>query len=336
MGRPINNRFINAPGAAFGGEGANIASLTVNGGNSYSAGTTITFPTPPTGGTAATGTLDYHTANGNISSVSMTITSYYTDELLERPTAGSGYLVRNITATFVPPGGSLYAGNVAAEFQGIYPGNIFKLSTVSGLFVGMVANAFFTTTTLGIPTRITSIFTSNSNVIMSSANTAAISSPISFGDVGRLGNIVLQVFPAVTQGNTIQGNAFITSGAGGRLCDILRQKGSRRYRVTNDQGTDVVRLVPTGINGNEEYWTVNPTVANVTAAGGPVAEGQMTIEASDSDGGTYWVGKLEGQTALVFPGGTGTPGTQFAANTHVAWTMNTAVASTSVKLATND
>jgi hypothetical protein len=169
---------------------------------------------------------------------------------------------------------------------------------------------------------------------MSTANTAAISSPISFGDVGRLGDIAAVLVPAVTTANTIQGNAFITSGAGGRVCDILSQKGSRRYRVTNDQGTDTCRLVPTGINGNEDVN--NPTVAAVTAAGGPVAAGQMTIQATDSAGGTYWVGKLEGQTALVFPGGTGTPGTEFTANTHVIWTMNTAVASTSVKLATND
>ena len=96
----------------------------------------------------------------------------------------------------------------------------------------------------------------------------------------------------------------------------------------------MVRLVPTGINGNED--ANNPTVAAVTAAGGPVAAGQMTIQASDSAGGTYWVGKLEGQTALVFPGGTGTPGTEFTANSHVIWSMNAAVVNTTVKLATND
>ena len=163
------------------------------------------------------------------------------------------------------------------------------------------------------------------------ANTAAISSPISFGDVGRLGALTAVLIPAVTTANTIQANAWVTSGGSGRVADILSQKGSRRYRVTNNEGTDTVRLVPTGINGVN-----SPTVAQVTAAGGPVAAGQMTIQATDSAGGTYWVGKLEGQTALVFPGGTGTPGTQFAANAHVQWTMNTAVASTSVKLATND
>jgi hypothetical protein len=215
-------------------------------------------------------------------------------------------------------------------------GKVFKFSSgvTSGIYAGMVANAFFTTTTLGNPTKVVSVDVASGNITMSTANTAAISSPVSFGDVGRLGDILPVLIPAVTTANTIQGNAFITSGAGGRVCDILSQKGSRRYRVTNDQGTDTVRLVPTGINGNED--ANNPTVAAVTAAGGPVAAGQMTIQATDSDGGTYWVGKLEGQTALVFPGGTGTPGTQFTANTHVIWSMNAAVASTTVKLATND
>jgi len=344
MGRPIKNQFINAVGAASGGEGANIASLTVNGGNSYSAGTTITFPTPPTGGTAATGTIAVVTpavnslqGNGNISSVSMTITSYYTDEDLQRPTAGSGYLVRNIKATFTKPANVVVDG--VSGFYGLgAAGTVVKFSSnvTSGIFAGMVANVFFTTTAFGNPTRVVSVDTASGNITFSTANTAAITSPISFGDVGFNGNVVLQIFPTVTQGNTIQGNAFITSGAGGRVCDILRQKGSRRYRVTNDQGTDVVRLVPTGINGNEEYWSINPTVANVTSAGGPVSAGQMTIQATDSAGGTYWVGKLEGQTALVFPGGTGTPGTQFTANTHVIWSMNAAVVDTTVKLATND
>jgi hypothetical protein len=342
MGRPIKNQFINAVGAASGGEGANIASLTVHGGNSFSAGTTITFPTPPTGGTAATGTIAFVTpavnslqGNGNISSVSMTVTSYYTDEDLQRPTAGSGYLVRNIKATFTKPANVVVDG--VTGFYGLgAAGTVVKFSSgvTSGIYAGMVANVFFTTLAFGNPTRVVSVDTASGNITFSTANTAAISSPISFGDVGFNGNVVLQIFPTVTQGNTIQSNAWITSGTSGRVADILRQKGSRRYRVTNDQGTDVVRLVPTGINGNED--ATNPSVANITAYGGPSAPGQMTIQATDSAGGTYWVGKLEGQTALVFPGGTGTPGTQFTANTHVIWSMNAAVVDTTVKLATND
>ena len=322
MGRPIPERFFNGTGGAGSPGGEGIASLTVEGGNSYSAGTTISFSASPIGGTTAAATITFVAAadnapgNGNVATASIT-------------EPGSGY-TSVPTVTFNKP------ANVVVDGFTQIAGKVFKFSSgvTSGIYAGMVANAFFTTTTLGNPTKVVSVDVASGNITMSTANTAAISSPVSFGDVGRLGDIAAVLVPAVTTANTIQGNAFITSGAGGRVCDILSQKGSRRYRVTNDQGTDTCRLVPTGINGNEDVN--NPTVAAVTAAGGPVAAGQMTIQATDSAGGTYWVGKLEGQTALVFPGGTGTPGTEFTANTHVIWTMNTAVASTSVKLATND
>jgi hypothetical protein len=322
MGRPIPERFFNGTGGAGSPGGEGISSLTVEGGNSYSAGTTISFSASPIGGTTATATItfvapaDNSPGNGNVATASIT-------------EAGSGY-TSVPTVTFNKP------GNVVVDGFTQIAGKVFKFSSgvTSGIYAGMVANAFFTTTTLGNPTKVVSVDVASGNITMSTANTAAISSPVSFGDVGRLGDILPVLIPAVTTANTIQGNAFITSGAGGRVCDILSQKGSRRYRVTNDQGTDTCRLVPTGINGNED--ANNPTVAAVTAAGGPVAAGQMTIQATDSAGGTYWVGKLEGQTALVFPGGTGTPGTEFTANTHVIWSMNAAVASTTVKLATND
>jgi hypothetical protein len=322
MGRPIPERFFNGTGGAGSPGGEGISSLTVEGGNSYSAGTTISFSASPIGGTTAAATITFVAAadnapgNGNVATASIT-------------EAGSGY-TSVPTVTFNKP------ANVVVDGFTQIAGKVFKFSSgvTSGIYAGMVANAFFTTTTLGNPTKVVSVDVASGNITMSTANTAAISSPVSFGDVGRLGDILPVLIPAVTTANTIQANAWISTGGSGRVSDILSQKGSRRYRVTNNEGTGVVRLVPTGINGNED--SSNPTVANITAAGGPSAPGQMTIQASDSDGGTYWVGKLEGQTVLVFPGGTGTPGTQFTANTHVIWTMNTAVASTSVKLATND
>ena len=319
MGRPIPERFFNGTGGAGSPGGEGISSLTVEGGNSYSAGTTISFSASPIGGTTAAATITFVAAadnapgNGNVATASIT-------------EPGSGY-TSVPTVTFNKP------ANVVVDGFTQIAGKVFKFSSgvTSGIYAGMVANAFFTTTTLGNPTKVVSVDVASGNITMSTANTAAISSPVSFGDVGRLGDILPVLIPAVTTANTIQANAWISTGGSGRVSDILSQKGSRRYRVTNNEGTDVVRLVPTGDNGVN-----SPTVAAVTAAGGPVAAGQMTIQASDSDGGTYWVGKLEGQTVLVFPGGTGTPGTQFTANTHVIWTMNTAVASTSVKLATND
>jgi hypothetical protein len=319
MGRPIPERFFNGTGGAGSPGGEGISSLTVEGGNSYSAGTTISFSASPIGGTTATATItfvapaDNAPGNGNVATASIT-------------EPGSGY-TSVPTVTFNKP------ANVVVDGFTQIAGKVFKFSSgvTSGIYAGMVANAFFTTTTLGNPTKVVSVDVASGNITMSTANTAAISSPVSFGDVGRLGDILPVLIPAVTTANTIQANAWISTGGSGRVSDILSQKGSRRYRVTNNEGTDVVRLVPTGDNGVN-----SPTVAAVTAAGGPVAAGQMTIQATDSAGGTYWVGKLEGQTALVFPGGTGTPGTEFTANTHVIWSMNAAVASTSVKLATND
>ena len=320
MGRPIPERFFNGTGGAASAGGEGVLSITVTTpGNNYSQGATITFADSPLGGTTATGTIapatPQETANLWIKSATVTAN-------------GSGYTSAPAITIGKP-------GNVTvslSQFSGNLAGNILTVSSTVGLFAGM----HISQANIAATAHIKTIWTGNSNVELSGGTTSTfnVAYAATFGDVGRNGALTAVLIPAVTTANTIQANAWISTGAGGRISDILSQKGSRRYRVTNNQGTDTVRLVPTGINGNEE--SSNPTVAQVTSAGGPVAAGQMTIQASDSDGGTYWVGKLEGQTALVFPGGTGTPGTQFTANTHVIWTMNTAVASTSVKLATND
>jgi hypothetical protein len=320
MGRPIKKRFINTGSSTNASGGESVASLVAHGGNNYSAGTTIAFPAPGQGGgSTATATITFVaptaglTGNGNIASVTLT-------------SAGGGYLVRNIQAN-VTFGFNKPANVVVDGFTQI-AGNVFKFSSgvTSGIYAGMVANVFFTTLHLGNPTKVVSVNTTTGNITMSMANSAAITSPISFGDVGRLGNVVATMDPAVTTANTIQANAFISvasGGLGGRLSDITSVKGSRRYRVTNDQGTDTVRLIK------------STEVAAANTGVGPHAAGLMTISATDSAGGTYFVTKLDGRTATVSPAGA-TPGGQFAANAQVIWSMNAAVVNTTVKLATND
>jgi len=320
MGRPIKKRFINTGSSTNASGGESVASLVAHGGNNYSAGTTIAFPAPGQGGgSTATATITFVaptaglTGNGNIASVTLT-------------SAGGGYLVRNIQAN-VTFGFNKPANVVVDGFTQI-AGNVFKFSSgvTSGIYAGMVANVFFTTLHLGNPTKVVSVNTTTGNITMSMANSAAITSPISFGDVGRLGNVVATMDPAVTTANTIQANANISisaGGSGGRLSDITSVKGSRRYRVTNDQGTDTVRLIK-----STECGAAN-------TAGGPPTYGTMTISATDSTGGTYWVTKLDGRTATITPGGSG-PGTEFSANAQVIWSMNAAVVNTTVKLATND
>jgi membrane-bound inhibitor of C-type lysozyme len=61
----------------------------------------------------------------------------------------------------------------------------------------------------------------------------------------------------------------------------------------------------------------------------------MTITATDSASGTYWVTKIDSRTCTLTPGGSA-PGAQFTANAQVIWSMNAAVVNTTVKLATND
>jgi len=309
MGRPINNIYIDSTNSS-GGEG--VASLAVHGGNSYSAGTTISFAASPIGGTTPTASIAYvipavnsQPGNGNVSSVTLT-------------TAGSGYLVRNLVATFTKPANVVVDG--VTGFYGLgAAGTVVKFSTnvTSGIYAGMVANVFFTTLAFGEPTKVVSVDTASGNITFSTANTAAISSPISFGDVGRLGNVVATMATAVTTGNTIQGNAWVTVGAQAKVADINRQKSTKKYRVTNADGTDVVLLDASAA-----------TVAN----GGPANIGTMTITATDSSSGTYHIKKLFDRTAVVYPG----TGTQFTENQKVSWNMNAAVASTSIKIATND
>ena len=320
MGRPIKKRFINTGSSTNASGGESVASLVAHGGNNYSAGTTIAFPAPGQGGgSTATATITFVaptaglTGNGNIASVTLT-------------SAGGGYLVRNIQAN-VTFGFNKPANVVVDGFTQI-AGNVFKFSSgvTSGIYAGMVANVFFTTLHLGNPTKVVSVNTTTGNITMSMANSAAITSPISFGDVGRLGNVVATMDPAVTTANTIQANANISisaGGSGGRLSDITSVKGSRRYRVTNDQGTDTVRLIK------------STEVAAANTGVGPHAAGLMTISATDSAGGTYFVTKLDGRTVTVSPAGAA-PGGQFAANAQVIWSMNAAVINTTVKLATND
>ena len=320
MGRPIKKRFINTGSSTNASGGESVASLVAHGGNNYSAGTTIAFPAPGQGGgSTATATITFVaptaglTGNGNIASVTLT-------------SAGGGYLVRNIQAN-VAFGFNKPANVVVDGFTQI-AGNVFKFSSgvTSGIYAGMVANVFFTTLHLGNPTKVVSVNTTTGNITMSMANSAAITSPISFGDVGREGNVVATMNPAVTTANTIQANAFISvasGGLGGRLSNITSVKGSRRYRVTNDQGTDTVRLIK------------STEVAAANTGVGPHAAGLMTISATDSAGGTYFVTKLDGRTATVSPAGAA-PGGEFAANAQVIWSMNAAVLNTTVKLATND
>lgn len=321
MGRPIKRKFFGTgnvnDGNVYnnaGGEG--ITSLTIsNAGGNYSTGAKLTFAPSTIGGDAPTATISLYQplSTSNLAIQYANVTS-----------AGSGYF----TAPAVTIAGPANVTVATSAWSGNAAGNVLTVSSTTGLYVGMHTTGVNLATT----SHIIAIYKANSNVIMSSGNIGSVTGNVTFYDRGVLqgtGSITAVLAPTTTSANTIQANAWITGGTIGKVADIVAQRSSRRYKINNADGFDSCHLVPQPGG--------SPSVAAVTAAKGPTAEGEMTIQATDSAGGTYWVSKIESRSVTVQPGGTGTPGTQFAANSQPIWTSTSApVANVSVRIGTNN
>ena len=107
--------------------------------------------------------------------------------------------------------------------------------------------------------------------------------------------------------NALSVQAFVTGGSNQTSGnDIVRQVGSKRFRVTTSDGTQVCRLVQAT----------------------PAAAGQMAIVATDSASGTYWVRKITNRTVVLVQNS----GSQFATGVKVKWTLGSAVNGVSVTL----
>ena len=126
----------------------------------------------------------------------------------------------------------------------------------------------------------------------------------------------------LTSGTALRQNGIkceVQVGAGSELTtgDILKQVNGRSYRVTTTDSTTttVCKLV-----------TTEAKDAN-----------QMSIKATDSAGGTYFVAKLTSRKAVLVPaanvhGGTSNTGTQFVSGTAAKWTFGSAVVDTTVTI----
>jgi len=325
MGRPIKRKYFGVgnvnDGESFsgvGGEGVQSVTITSAGSN-YSQGVNFTVAPSPIGGVTAVLSDTEYVGNGAIATVTVV-------------TSGSGYDTAPAISIVKP-------SNVIVTATSTSPANAnITVSSTSGLYVGMFANVGFSSG------KILAINQYGTNIVtMSSANTANLfSTTVSFGDIGSGGALTAVLYPTPTTANTIQGNAWIGVGSLGKICDIVSQRSSRRYRVTNADGTDVVRLVPAIASTSVDNITNNtlePTVAQVTAAGGPIKAGEMTITATDSANGTYWVSKLTDRVAILYPAAIGgnSAGTQFTAGQKVSWVFNgPAVVNKSVTIAQNN
>jgi hypothetical protein len=214
---------------------------------------------------------------------------------------------------------SVYFGNRNSNGvggEGVLYANVFRVG--GGYFSANAAVAFSAPQiTGGTTAQGTVTLSANGNVIAYTVTTAGTgyTSPPTMSITGAnaspaFGNATL--FGTSVTANAINMTAFLTTADGGSSAvssDILKQTGSKRYRVANAQGTGVVALVDNG----------SPTA------------GQGYIGATDSSGGTYYVYKLYGDTAFLTPD----TGTEFAANTRVQWNITTPVLDTSVTLSNN-
>lgn len=108
--------------------------------------------------------------------------------------------------------------------------------------------------------------------------------------------------------NAIIVTAFIPTANGGSsavIGDIVKQTNDRRYKVKTAQGTGICQLVTDG-------------VAN--------AAGEVSIKATDSDGGNYLVAKLTSRKVVLVPAALGgSAGTQFASGASAKWSFTTTI-----------
>ena len=122
------------------------------------------------------------------------------------------------------------------------------------------------------------------------------------------GAVTLTLTMTNTQENAILAYAYI--GGSRKLVDITGQKGARRYKVTDGTNTEVCSLV---------------------TGGAASAAGEMDITVLDSDGGEYWVKKLNNRRCTVVSKASG-GGTQFATDSSVPWVLGAAVEDVSVQM----
>ena len=154
---------------------------------------------------------------------------------------------------------------------------------------------------------VTGITVTNAGSGYTSAPTVSITT--STGTETTLSLTAVLTSGASARQNGIAAYAFVTGGSN-KLGDIIEQVGSRRYKVRTADGTMVCTLVTDG-------------VAN--------AAGEMTITATDSDDGTYFVKKLTARKAVLVRNS----GTAFATGASVKWTFGSAVEGVSVTIANN-
>ena len=130
--------------------------------------------------------------------------------------------------------------------------------------------------------------------------------------LGGAGTGTIVLTATMTTGATARQNGILVEaqiGAGSEVTtgDIIKQSSARRYKVQTSDGIAVCKLVTTADLG----------------------ENEMSITATDSVGGTYFVKKLTAHKVTLVP----IDGTQFDSGETAKWSFTTTVVNSQVTIA---
>lgn len=297
MGRPLSSKYFGNrnPGTTgstaddYGIGGQYVSSVAAGNATGYSQGTTITLGAPnlPTG-VQATATVSIFTANGNISSVTVT-------------EQGSGY-------TSAPTATLVKAANVTVAATGTSGANVLTITSTAGIYVGMKVTG---NVGLGGTSDTSNVTAVNSgNVIVSDNHDSNITGNLTFYDAGTgvagavtLASFTTDVSNAITFSSNIGGD---TSSA-----DIIRQISTKAFYIQTANGNvGRANLVTTAPNSGEMRITatdsasgtyyvkkVSGHVATVVAGTGT----QFGITAGESARVQWTLGTAEANVSVKFP-----------------------------------
>jgi hypothetical protein len=297
MGRPLHKKYFgnrNTNTAVVGDNGLGgkqVASVTLGTLGSYTTRPTVTFSAPDLAGPGGV------TATGTVTSEALSAVA---------TAAGTGYVVGDLL-TVTTAGGSAIAYVASVDTGGeVLTVNFTGTGASRGSFEALPSGAQATTdnSVAGADCTLTITFRAKAVVVTNAGSgyTDATDAAATFTQ-SVTGTTVL----TTTNEKSILAYAFVTGGSN-KVGDIVEQVGSRRYKVETADGTMVCTLVTDG-------------VAN--------AAGEMTITATDSAAGTYYVKKLTARKAVLIP----IDGTEFASGASVKWTFGSAVEDVSVTIA---
>ena len=310
MGRPLNKKYfgnrntgstITAADDGIGGKG--LASVPVTTVGTYTTRPTISFSGTPDllSGQSPTATVTSEAASAVVSG---STTGYVTGDLVTVTSTGGSAIAR-VTASAGVVSAVAFTGTGASRgsFQAL---TAVTTTTTTGVGTGLILTVSYqakevlvTDSGSGYTTTVPAATASGGGVVF---GTSVMTTPVANTlPAGSGFNPEAAIIARAYTGSTV------------KQADIVKQVAKNRYKINTSD-----------TNGTPIVATLKSSIATQV--------GDMTINATDSAGGTYWVTKLTAHKVLLFPN----TGTQFllvnGSPQSVQWTFGTPVINSTVKI----